>query len=227
MEPFEITALVPMRHASERVPGKNYRPFAGKPLFHHIVSQLLSCPAISSVVVNTDSPIIAAQLAEHFPTVRVLHRPPSLCGGMVPMNDVLCYDVMQTSAPIYLQTHSTNPLLGADTIGRAIEAFRTNTRGCDSLFSVTPLRTRLWFADGSPVNHDPAVLIRTQDLTPIYLENSCLYMFRREVFLRTRNRIGESPMFFEMSPLEAVDIDEELDFSIAEHLYTTLKGPAR
>ena len=35
---MKIAALVPMRHHSQRVPGKNYRPLAGKPLFHHIIA---------------------------------------------------------------------------------------------------------------------------------------------------------------------------------------------
>ena len=54
----KIVALVPMRHDSVRVPGKNYRPIAGKPLYHHILETLLACPEITQVVVDTDSPVI-------------------------------------------------------------------------------------------------------------------------------------------------------------------------
>ena len=73
-----IVALVPMRHISVRVPGKNYRPIAGKPLYHHILETLLSCPEISQVVVDTDSPVILEGLAKDFPGVTALLRPEHL-----------------------------------------------------------------------------------------------------------------------------------------------------
>ena len=50
-----FAALVPMRHHSQRVPGKNYRPLAGKPLYQHIITSLLAVPEISTVIVDTDS----------------------------------------------------------------------------------------------------------------------------------------------------------------------------
>src|SRR5438105_4439177 len=120
---MKIAAIVPMRHSSERVPGKNYRPFAGRPLYHHIISSLLACPQISEVVIDTDSPTIMADAAEQFPQVTVIERPEQLRGGMVPTNEVLLNDVRQVSADFYLQTHSTNPLLRSQTIGRAIDSF--------------------------------------------------------------------------------------------------------
>jgi CMP-N-acetylneuraminic acid synthetase len=44
-----------MRHHSQRVPGKNYRPLAGKPLYRHILETLLAVPEIDEIVVDTDS----------------------------------------------------------------------------------------------------------------------------------------------------------------------------
>jgi CMP-N-acetylneuraminic acid synthetase len=89
----------------------------------------------------------------------------------------------------------------------------------DSLFSVTRRQARFWTADGKAVNHDPARLLRTQDLSPLLEENSCLYLFSRAGLLRYGNRIGERPLMFEMDPREAWDIDEESDFEIAELLF--------
>jgi len=59
---YNIVALVPMRHHSQRVPGKNYRPLGGKPLYQHVIETLLACPEIDRVVVDTDSPPIVAGL---------------------------------------------------------------------------------------------------------------------------------------------------------------------
>ena len=216
----KIVALVPMRHESERVPGKNYRPLAGKPLYQYILSTLLSCPEISIVVVDTDSPTIMTGLSEFFPQVIVLERPKDLRGGNVPMNEVLLHDVEQVEADFYLQTHSTNPLLQPKTISSAIHCLMEKYPTYDSLFSVTRLYTRLYDFLGRAVNHNQSVLLRTQDLPPIYEENSCLYFFTRETLVRRRNRLGERPYMFEIDAQEAWDIDDELDFSIVEFLIT-------
>jgi CMP-N-acetylneuraminic acid synthetase len=216
---MKIAAIVPMRHNSERVPGKNYRPFAGKPLYHYIIGNLLACPHISDVVIDTDSAVIMEDAAEYFPRVKIIERPEHIRGGMVSTNEVLLYDLKQVPADFYLQTHSTNPLLRAETISRAINSFLSNYPAYDSLFAVTRLQTRLWNQLGQAVNHNPAVLLRTQDLPPIYEENSNLYIFTAHTLEQRRNRIGERPFMFEVDRLEAMDIDEELDFQVAEFLY--------
>ena len=215
-----LVALVPMRHHSERVPGKNYRPLAGRPLYSHILAALSSCPELNVIVVDTDSPLIREGVRQEFPEVVLLDRPDHLRDGQIAMNEVLLYDVETIEAGFYLQTHSTNPLLRPETISRAISRFFDAYPDHDSLFSVTRLQQRLWDEYSQAVNHDPAVLQRTQDLPPLFVENSCLYIFERESFLRRRNRIGEKPLMFEVEPLEAWDIDEEHDFAIAERLLT-------
>lgn len=214
----KIVALVPMRHHSQRVPGKNYRPLAGKPLFHHIIETLTHVSGIDEIVVDTDSPDIMAGLEEHFPTVRVIDRPEHLRADEIPMNEILAYDTSQVQADFYLQTHSTNPLLRAETIEHALETFLDQVPAYDSLFSVTRLQTRLWDQLSRPVNHNPDILLQTQDLPPIYEENSCIYLFTRETLMRRRNRLGDRPMMFEIPASEAWDIDEPLDFEIVDFL---------
>lgn len=216
----KIVALVPMRHDSKRVPGKNYRLFSGRPLYHHIVNSLLACPLISKVVIDTDSPIIMKDAKEHFPDVHILERPEHIRSDLIPMNEVLLYDVSQIKADFYIQTHSTNPLLRTETITKAIEEFLGKYPEYDSLFSVTRLHSRLWDQLTRPVNHNQAILLRTQDLPPIFEENSNIYLFSRNILETRRNRLGERPFMFEIDALEATDIDEELDFRIAEILFT-------
>ena len=219
-----IVALVPMRHESERVPGKNYRNFADRPLYHHIVRSLLKSGPIAEVVIDTDSPFIMADARDHFPQVRLIERPEALCGGKVPMNDIVFHDVALCEADFFLQTHSTNPLLRPETIDRAVDTFLQVYPKRDSLFSVTRMQARLWDGEGRPVNHDPSELRRTQDLSPMFVENSNLYIFSLESIRHRRNRIGERPLLFEIDPEEAWDIDEELDFQVAESLFRHKKG---
>jgi CMP-N-acetylneuraminic acid synthetase len=216
---------MPMRHDSERVPGKNYRPFGdGRPLFHHTLDALVNCPEIDHVVIDTDSPTIKDNCAERYPDVVVLDRPQHLLSGMTPMNEVLLHDVTQVESEFYLQTHSTNPLLTSETLRRAIRTFFGSYPRHDSLFGVTRVQTRFWASDGSAVNHDPHTLIRTQDLPPLFEENSCIYIFRGETLKKRHHRIGERPYLFEIDRLEAVDIDDEIDFEIAEFIFKRKMG---
>ncbi|HEX8157770.1 MAG TPA: acylneuraminate cytidylyltransferase family protein [Solirubrobacteraceae bacterium] len=214
-----IAAFVPMRHASERVEGKNYRLLGGRPLYHHIVGSLLACDQIGEVVIDTDSPVITADATQAFPSVRVLARPEHLLGGDVPMNDVLLNDIDQVTADYYVQTHSTNPLLRPQTISRALDAFLALRDEHDSLFTVTALQTRLWTAEGTAINHDPAILLRTQDLAPVMEENSCLYVFDAATIRKRGNRIGQRPLLYPIDRAEAWDIDEEIDWSVVAALY--------
>lgn len=218
MKLSRIVAFVPMRHHSVRVPGKNYRELAGKPLYQHILDSLLTCPEITEVVVDTDSQTIVDGLGELYPQVRVILRPEHLRADTTPMNEVLLYDTAQVEADLYLQTHSTNPLLSAATLSKAIRTLVANYPAYDSLFSVTRMQKRLWDGLTRPLNHNPAILLRTQDLPPVYEENSCIYLFTRQTLEIRRNRLGERPYMFEMDAAEAWDIDEEIDFLFVDLL---------
>jgi CMP-N-acetylneuraminic acid synthetase len=219
---MRIAAIVPMRHDSERVVGKNFRSFAGRPLYHRIVEALLDSQLVTEVVIDTDSPTIREDAARSFPTVAILERPPHLRDGGIPMNQVLMNTVSRVDADLYLQTHSTNPLLRSGTIDAAIARFLEARPRHDSLFTVTRLQTRLYDSIGRPLNHDPAILLRTQDLPPVFEENSCVYLFDRQTLETRGNRIGARPLMHEIDAVEAWDIDEELDFVVAEFLHARL-----
>jgi CMP-N-acetylneuraminic acid synthetase len=221
----ELVALIPMRHGSERVVGKNWREIGGRPLWEHVLSTLLNVPVIDLVVVDTDSPIVADGVRAAYPQVILLDRPAHLRAGEVPMTDVIAHDATQVPARHYLQTHSTNPLLTASTVADAVTRYLDAVASdkADSLFTVTQLQTRLYDATGAAMNHDPAALLRTQDLPPVYEENSNLYLFSAAL-AHNRRRIGDRPMMHIMDPLEAVDIDDETDLVLAEALIQHLRG---
>jgi N-acylneuraminate cytidylyltransferase len=213
----QVAALVPMKEHSERVPDKNTRPFSGKPLFHHILGTLEATYAVDKVVVDTDSERIAEEAKSLFPKVQVIERPEELRGDLVSMNKLIAYDISQVASDIYLQTHATNPLLRSKTISDALRAF-VRSEEYDSLFTVNRFHTRLYTADGEPINHNPNELIRTQDLSPVYEENSCLYMFTPESFKKHKRRIGDKPLMYETDRIESIDIDDEYAFRLAEML---------
>jgi CMP-N-acetylneuraminic acid synthetase len=213
-----VVALVPMRHGSERAPGKNHRVFAGKPLCCWVIDALLESGVIDEILIDTDSPPVR-EICERYPAgVRVVDRPEELAGGMVSMNDVIARDLGLVDAGVVIQTHATNPLLRPGTIASALGAYCENLHAQDSLFTVTRRQTRFYSSVGQPLNHDPEVLERTQDLEPYYEENSCLYVFSPESFGETGRRIGRRPLMIALDPIESVDIDDERDFVLAESI---------
>lgn len=212
----KVKALVPMKGHSERVPHKNIRPLAGKPCFHWVMEALSASEYIDEIIINTDSEEIAAS-ASIFPKARILKRPDFLLGDMVSIQPLIEYDLSQSDGEYFLQTHSTNPLLTTETVNKAIEAFFSQTEH-DTLFSVTEIKQRFYWPDGRGINHDPKFLIRTQDLEPIYHENSCFYIFSRETNNKIKNRLGANPLMFPIERLEAADIDDMEDFYWAEFL---------
>lgn len=216
-----VTAIVPIRHHSQRVPGKNYRLCAGRPLYRYVIDCLLAATRVARVVVETDSATIRADcIAVYGDAVLLMERPESLRAPETSMNRILLSAVAQLGTGYYLQTHATNPLLRPATVDAAVARFFTGFAegACDSLFSVTPRRVRLWDAEARPLNHDPERLLQTQDLPPFFEENSCLYLFSAASLQQCRRRIGARPLLYAMEPSEAVDIDEDSDFLLAEAL---------
>lgn len=226
MNKHSVIALLPMKAHSERVKGKNFRMLHTKPLFKWILDTLLSLQEIDRVVINTDARNILNDNGLHeSDRVLIRDRKPELCGDFVSMNLILDDDIKNIPAETYLMTHTTNPLLGAETIRQALEKYRTEKAAgrADSLFTVNKFQTRFYREDGSPVNHDPNNLIRTQDLEPWFEENSNLYIFSAESFRATNARIGKKPILFPMTKKEAVDIDDQYDWELAEAIIKGLQ----
>ena len=219
-----LTALLPMKAHSARVTSKNFRDIAGKPLFRWILDALADTPEIDRIVINTDARVILAdnglQNGDYDGKVLIRDRKPEICGDFVSMNLVLGDDVDNVDSDYFFMTHTTNPLLRPETITAMIETFLENERKAeaDSLFTVNRHQTRFYAPDGTPINHDPDNLIRTQDLPPYLEENSVGYLFSPASFKKTGARIGKRPVMFETPPLESVDIDEPADWYMAESL---------
>jgi len=215
-----VVGLVPIKAHSARVVGKNFRPFCGKPLYQHVLQMLCGVPAIDMVIVDTDSEVIKREVPGLSSKIRVISRPKHLRGDDVSTNRIFAHDIAEAGldvGDILVQTHVTNPLLRAETVTNAIKGYvEKEGDDCDSTFSVTVRQSRYYRCDGTPVNHDPDELIPTQELDPLMEENSCLYLFTPDSFKRTGRRIGERPHMFETGIMESFDIDNEIDFRLAE-----------
>lgn len=215
-----------MKANSERVKGKNFREFNGKPLFRWTLDILLSIKDIDQVIINTDArDVLADNGLIETDRIVIRDRKQEICGDTVSMNLIIEDDVNNIDADIYLMTHTTNPLMTSKTVGSALAAFQAQqnnmTIDIDSLFTVDRIQTRFYREDCSAVNHDPNNLLPTQDLEPWFEENSNLYIFTKEAFDKTNARIGVNPMMYETPNFESIDIDtpDDWDFAIAVGIY--------
>lgn len=215
-----VYAIVPIKHISTRVQGKNYRLMDGKPLYWYVLNTLTKCKQLSKIIVDTNSPIVIEGVQEYFPEITIYNRPERLCGNTVSTNELLLNIItdLELDADFYFQTHVTNPLLKVDTINEALTFFAKNLTTYDSLFSAKMLKTRLYDKNFKDLNHNRFELIPTQDLDPIFEENSCMYFFTLETLFKYRSRIGPNATVYLMDSLESTDIDYENDFLLAEQL---------
>ena len=217
---LKVVALLPIKHESERVPNKNFRKINGLYLFEHILKKLLLSELIDHVVINTDSSRVQNILKKKkYANVYVHLRPKEICGNYVSMNKIIEHDIKLIDSDIFIQTHSTNPLLKLSTINSAVNSYISNRHDYDSVFSVSKVQKRFYDKDCLPFNHDPNMLT-TQHLDPLFEENSCLYIFCKNSFLQNnKNRIGKKPLMFETEKIESLDIDTEEDLLIVKSFF--------
>jgi CMP-N-acetylneuraminic acid synthetase len=141
-----------------------------------------------------------------------------LRGDFVSVNKLIAHDISKAPGDIYLQTHATNPLIKPETFAKALKTFVDDEDSHDSLFSVNRYQARFYSSTGEAVNHNPEELLRTQDLPPVYEENSLLYIFTAQSFAKKQRRIGLNPILFDTPRMESIDIDDEFSFKLAEML---------
>lgn len=219
---LSIVALLPFKRHSQRIKDKNFKPFAGRPLFMWCLDTLLLIREINKVVINTDARELLLELGlKESSRIEIRGRKSEICGDFVSMNQVIADDIANVPADVYIMTHATNPLLSRDTIEKALAKFFeiTKNRTHDSLFTVNQHQARFYNKEGAPINHDPTNLIRTQELEPLFEENSNLYIFTQQSFKVTNSRIGRRPFMLETPLLESIDLDTQERWDLAEMIF--------
>lgn len=215
-----ITAVIGIKEISERVENKNLRILGGQPLFCWIIDTLLSVGQISEIVINADGKELIKQLNSKYGNkIIVIEREDELKGHDVPMNKIILSSLDSCANEIILNTHVTNPFLKAGTIKNAIKSYSLEKT---SVFSVSEYQSRFYTSDLKPINHDPDILLKTQNLDPLYEENSLMYIFSKKDFLQNRNRINKDSRPFITPKLESIDIDTEDDWLLSTKLVQNL-----
>lgn len=211
---MKTVAVVPMKLNNSRLPQKNTKCFTnGKPLCYYILSTLLSVKGIDEIYVYCSNPDIQNFIPEG---VRYLRRSEFLDQDVTTMNEVLKCFAEDVFADVYVMTHTTAPFISRESIEVGMQAVKSGNY--DSAFAAKKFQDFLW-KDGNPFNYKLDNIPRTQDLPLFYEETSGFYIYKYEVMKKWNRRIGEKPFIVEIGEVEAVDIDEEEDFMIADAIY--------
>ncbi|MDQ4488839.1 acylneuraminate cytidylyltransferase family protein [Sinomonas sp. ASV486] len=221
-----ILCVIPVRGGSKGVPRKNIRNVAGKPLVVWTIEQALAAKAGLDVLVSTDDPEIADVALAAGADVPFL-RPAELAQDTTATEPVVRHAIdfrsgqgRRPDAVMLLQ--ATSPLRFHGTLDRAVEQFETT--GVDSLVGVVPQTPFLWTLPAEPGGHPAAQYTvesrpRRQELGERdfrYRETGSLYVTRTRIYEQFDNRLGGRIGLFVMDEGEGVDVDTELDLSIAE-----------
>lgn len=207
-------AIVPMKLNNKRLPQKNTKSFThGEPLCTYILRTLQKVDEIDEIYVYCSNSDIVEYLPEG---IKYLKRPEKFDTDKTSMNEILIAFMKEVNADIYVMTHTTAPFISAKNITKGIDAVKSGAY--DSAFAVEKLQDFIW-KDGKPSNYSLDNIPRTQDLEPLYMETSGFYIYTKEVINKLGRRIGEKPFFVEVNKIEAIDIDEQEDFEMADAVF--------
>ncbi len=206
----KIIAIMPIKLQNERLPGKNTKLLGGKPLLQYELESLLQIKELAGVYVYCSDEEICKYLPQGASFVK---RPGELDLATSNFTQIFSSFMREKDADIYVYAHATAPYVKVETMRECIEAVRSGEH--DSAFCAEKIQDYLW-EDGAPLNFDASNLPRSQDLGVIYRETSGIYVFRKEVFMKYKRRIGANPFIKEVSFRERIDINGPEDFSLAE-----------
>jgi len=214
---MKTIAFVPIKLNNERLPGKNIKSFRnGKPLISYILETLKTVKGIDEIYVYCSSEIIKDYLPNG---VQFLKRDPYFDLSSTPFNEVLYSFCELIDADTYILTHATAPFISKESFEKGIVS--VNENGYDSAFSVTELQEFMW-KDNKPYNYSLENIPRTQDLTKFQIETCGMYIFKKELMIQERRRIGEKCCPIVVNKIEACDINTHEDFVIADALFNYL-----
>jgi len=210
-----IVAFVPAKASSDRIADKNRAILDGDHLFRRKLRQLLACPLLDAVYLDTESDEIAA-LAGDLPVKR-LHRPAALASNACDGHELFAWECGAAEpADLYVQVLCTAPFVDADTVTRALETLIARPEA-DSLVAVSSTKQYCW--DGQEPRYGRGRIPNSVDLPPSVIEAMSLYIVRRAPGEEPpTRRFGSNPILFELTPTEQVDINNPADLSLAETL---------
>lgn len=232
----KILIIVPARGGSKRLPNKNINPLNGRPLISYAIAAALASNHRDRVVVSTDSPEIARVAKKCGAKVPFL-RPAELATDTVSLVPALQHAVRHCASTgfhpdIVLRVSPTSPLVLPEHIDGAIETMlKTKTTSCFSACEIGERPEWMYgIRRGKPflfLGKEKALRTRSQDLPELYRTNGAVGVFEVDVLMKQNRIYSDNSSIFIMPRERSIDIDEQVDFIIAEALMARLGRATR
>ena len=216
---IDINVLIAVRGGSKRVPRKNIRPFGGTNMLTLKIQQALRLRDVNKVVVTSDDDHmleIANDLGAY-----PMRRDAFYASDTVPMGDVYVHLDSSLDCKDILWTPVTSPLVTDKTLQECIDIYKRET-DYDCVVTTNIIKEYMWL-DGKAINYDPKNHPRSQDLPDIYALNFAANILPREIMIKNKNILGDKFYPYMLDEVEAVDVDTEFEFMLAEILYEKMR----
>ena len=215
----KITAVIPIRKGSQRVPDKNFKEFfEGKNLLQLKIESLKQIALIDEIIVNTDSQqaidIAKSNNISYFR--REDYFASSKCTNTEHWHNI----AETTETDLIMHVPCTAPFIKSKTYYDLINRFILSSH--DSANTVALVKEYLWL-NNNPLNYNIDKVQNSQDLPDVMKLTFGVSILARKTMLERKNVVGNDPMFYVLEDEETVDIDTPLDFEFAAHLYKNRK----
>jgi N-acylneuraminate cytidylyltransferase len=219
-------AIIPARGGSKRIPRKNIRPFLGKPIIGYAIEAAQQSGLFDEVMVSTDDAEIADVARQYGASVPFIRRPET-ANDFATTADVLAevlveYEQQGKIFDYGCCLYPTAPFVTTDLLQ---QAFSTLTQQqFDTVYPIQrfsfPIQRAVKLNDGQVHWFEPEyALTRSQDLEPAYHDAGQFYFFRVATFQKTGRLITDHSGGIVISEMDAHDIDNEIDWQLAELKY--------
>lgn len=223
-----ILAVIPARANSKRIPGKNLKKLGGKALVRYTIEAALKAKLLDRIVISTDIPELKRLAASYrSPRLSVIPRAARLSGDKVTTEQVLIDAVEKLGGRDGLEAVvtllPTSPFRSAALIDRCVRLFRA--KKADSVVTMSRKKLKIGDFDGKTgrlkirKDHTPAAMHK---LPPTFCENPAVHITRAGTLFRTRYTLGVKNYGVEIGRVEGFDINEPLDWLLAEALLKSL-----
>lgn len=224
----DILVVIPARSGSKGIPGKNIKKLHGKPLINYTIEAAKEIFENSQVIVSTDDKEIAEIAASHGANIPFL-RPKELAQDDSSTRDVILHLVdyfeRKKSMPsVIVLLQVTSPIRNSKHLNEALDLFFH--KDCDMVVSVTESKTSPYFnlyeenKEGYLQKSKDGAFTRRQDVPPVYEYNGAIYIFKTKSIVESEMKDFEKITKYVMSKNDSVDIDDEVDWKIAEYILT-------
>jgi pseudaminic acid cytidylyltransferase len=222
-------AIVPARGGSKRIPGKNLRPFLGRPLISYAIETVVASKLFDRVIVSTDDREIA-ELAKRCGADVPFLRPAELADDHASTDAVLLHALAESERTYGASEHgccvyATNPFLSAHDLAHGLEFLKAHD--ATSAFPVVkydfPIEQAFVLEGARPRPRWPEMLnARSQDLAEHFHDAGMFYWFNVKKYLRARELFCDDSVAFELPAERCQDINSEADWAKAELKYRIL-----